>query len=117
MSLIFSDTILGITLIPFAATPIPSLKITEINGSKSNKINELNESSINNHNNNNDNDSNNNSNNNNSNVIESYEKGTAIAAERLNRSIRAPAIVSIIQNKFIQGWANLNYFKFIYLNL
>ena len=103
MSLIFSDTILGITLIPFAATPIPSLKITEINGSKSNKINELNESSINNHNNNNDNDSNNNSNNNNSNVIESYEKGTAIAAERLNRSIRAPAIVSIIQNKFIQG--------------
>ena len=107
MSLIFSDTILGITLIPFAATPIPSLKITEINGSKSNKINDLNESSINNHNNdnnnNNDNDSNNNSNNNNSNVIESYEKGTAIAAERLNRSIRAPAIVSIIQNKFIQG--------------
>ena len=101
MSLIFSDTILGITLIPFAATPIPSLKITEINGSKSNKINDLNESSINNHN--NDNNSNNNSNNNNSNVIESYEKGTAIAAERLNRSIRAPAIVSIIQNKFIQG--------------
>ena len=100
MSLIFSDTILGITLIPFVATPHSPVKNTE-NQAIDNSNNSYNDN--NNNNNNNSNNNNNNNNNNNSNNNKNNERGTAIAAERLNQSIRAPAIVSIIQNKFIQG--------------
>ena len=100
MSLIFSDTILGITLIPFVATPPPSVKNTENQASGNNNNDSYNKDSSNN---NNDNNSSNNNNDSNNNHNNKNERGTAVAAERLNQSVRAPAIVSIIQNQFIQG--------------
>ena len=75
MSLIFSDTILGITLIPFVATPHSPVKNTEnqaidnINNSYNDNNNNNNSNNNNNNNNNSNNDNDNNNNNNNNNII------------------------------------------------